>query len=560
MISNEFFSIGESSVQVGKKSTLAPELNAQSGDFSALLFVVLFAPELRSVVASGSTPAENSTTSTKTESETSSVFLKSERVTLGSQRDTVAPLIASAGNAAMLSPGAAGEKPSPIETSQVIFYGKEFNNSPEAAEKGVPINRAVPAPWVKESFDPSHNGKTSVNFGTKVLQTEYWEFQERSSLIESDGLNVVTGEVEIETKGLVTAIEVNSTSSRTGLAPVQLFQAIQGTGPIKFIDNNDNSLRKVSPWSPNPIPYAIGTTKFETLTVAVLDGITTHGTIYVEDATSTGPGHSDSQTIISSDPNLGCNFTKQPSLSPGRKQGKPANMGPALIAEPTTTSEQASMVVYEPSFSTGRSSSETSSLLRESPHGLDRDSETIHVDVEARSPMGPQSEVRTDRLEVAQSTLPLAASKTEPSPWRPVINHVATEIGAAIRFGKRDAVICLDPPELGLVRIDLRVNGDRVEVRVFAECHESRVIIETHLPDLCVALGEHQLELLDVQFQNWMPDGSSWDAGPGGQQHRSGQRQATNDTYRGNSGTGREYRSGQRRRTILMKGRISMWA
>jgi flagellar hook-length control protein FliK len=94
--------------------------------------------------------------------------------------------------------------------------------------------------------------------------------------------------------------------------------------------------------------------------------------------------------------------------------------------------------------------------------------------------------------------------------WSPTIDHVAAEIAGNVRRNKHEAVITLDPPELGKLKIGLTVDGDKVQVRIFVEARESRGLIENHLPDLKQALVSHHLDLVDVRVDggNWNGSGS----------------------------------------------------
>jgi flagellar hook-length control protein FliK len=95
--------------------------------------------------------------------------------------------------------------------------------------------------------------------------------------------------------------------------------------------------------------------------------------------------------------------------------------------------------------------------------------------------------------------------------WSPTINHVAAEIAGNLRRNKHEAVITLDPPELGKLKIGLTVDGDKVQVRIFVEARESQGLIENHLSDLKQALVSHHLDLVDVRV-----DGGSWSGSSGG--------------------------------------------
>ncbi len=49
--------------------------------------------------------------------------------------------------------------------------------------------------------------------------------------------------------------------------------------------------------------------------------------------------------------------------------------------------------------------------------------------------------------------------------WRPVVERLARDIGEHFRVGEQQAVLRLEPPELGKVKIDLRIEGGQLHVR-----------------------------------------------------------------------------------------------
>jgi flagellar hook-length control protein FliK len=92
----------------------------------------------------------------------------------------------------------------------------------------------------------------------------------------------------------------------------------------------------------------------------------------------------------------------------------------------------------------------------------------------------------------------------------PVIDQLADGIVANLRQQKHEAVIALDPPELGSLKINLTLEDGRVQIRILAETHESRNLIENHLPELKQALQVHRLDLVEARI-----DGGSWNGTTG---------------------------------------------
>jgi flagellar hook-length control protein FliK len=92
------------------------------------------------------------------------------------------------------------------------------------------------------------------------------------------------------------------------------------------------------------------------------------------------------------------------------------------------------------------------------------------------------------------------ANENGATPWRPVLDRVAQEIKTHIQFGEHEAVIQLDPPELGKIKIDLRLDGEHIHARIVAEEPSTQALIENHWADLRQALDPRQVDFVNVQF------------------------------------------------------------
>ena len=93
--------------------------------------------------------------------------------------------------------------------------------------------------------------------------------------------------------------------------------------------------------------------------------------------------------------------------------------------------------------------------------------------------------------------------------WRPMVERLARDIGEHFRVGEQQAVLQLEPPELGKVKIDLRIEGGQLHVRIAAEGQESQALIEHHLPELHQALCAGQIDVGAVRVSQgeWNPGG-----------------------------------------------------
>lgn len=144
--------------------------------------------------------------------------------------------------------------------------------------------------------------------------------------------------------------------------------------------------------------------------------------------------------------------------------------------------------------------------------------------------------------------------------WQPVVRQVSEEIVRQVRIGEQQAVIELEPPELGKIKIDLRVDGEQIHARIVAEEQSTKALIESRLTELRQALEVRQVDLanLQVEQQNvssggqWgqaLSDGSRQGRGPWQDDSGFADRSANDAAQRENSQT-----------PASDPGRISMWA
>jgi len=112
-----------------------------------------------------------------------------------------------------------------------------------------------------------------------------------------------------------------------------------------------------------------------------------------------------------------------------------------------------------------------------------------------------------------------------PTTWRPAIERLAEDMVSRLRVGQRDAVIQLDPPELGKIRIDLRMEGDKLHARIVTEAHGAQSLLENHLPELRQALQANQVDLADVRVWHGSGNGAGGELSQGFQQTPQGRQQ-----------------------------------
>ncbi len=103
--------------------------------------------------------------------------------------------------------------------------------------------------------------------------------------------------------------------------------------------------------------------------------------------------------------------------------------------------------------------------------------------------------------------------------WSATIERLAAEISNHARQGLHDrheVSMRLEPPELGGLKIELSLDGDRLQARITAEVAETGGLIQTHLSELRQALQAHSLDLVNVQVDlgAWSGLSSGLDQGP----------------------------------------------
>lgn len=147
------------------------------------------------------------------------------------------------------------------------------------------------------------------------------------------------------------------------------------------------------------------------------------------------------------------------------------------------------------------------------------------------------------------------------STWHPTIERVAGEIVGHIQINKREAILHLDPPELGKIKIDLHLNGDKLQAHIFAEAHEAQSLIENHMQELRQALQANNFDLVDVRVQG------GWHQAMGDAMHgfpQQQQQQAAGQQERtwasGNGPEAEVVEPQSNHGSTSAPGRVSMWA
>jgi flagellar hook-length control protein FliK len=142
--------------------------------------------------------------------------------------------------------------------------------------------------------------------------------------------------------------------------------------------------------------------------------------------------------------------------------------------------------------------------------------------------------------------------------WRPMVERLARDIGEHFRVGEQRAVLQLQPPDLGRVTIDLRIEDGQLHVRIAAEGQESQGLIENHLSELRQALRAGQIEVADlrVTLGDWQGStgmGQNFNQAPHG-------RQEAPRVFAGFTGRDETVAEHPPQPRPSADGRVSMWA
>jgi flagellar hook-length control protein FliK len=91
-----------------------------------------------------------------------------------------------------------------------------------------------------------------------------------------------------------------------------------------------------------------------------------------------------------------------------------------------------------------------------------------------------------------------AADRTRPESARDPVDQIATRLGEVRGQGRHELSLRLDPPDLGAVRIDARLEGARLHVQIRAEHAPTGELLADALPRLRESLVQQGFVPADV--------------------------------------------------------------
>jgi len=124
-------------------------------------------------------------------------------------------------------------------------------------------------------------------------------------------------------------------------------------------------------------------------------------------------------------------------------------------------------------------------------HGEREHSQGIGLIADARAASGPAAAGAADG---GQRTAPAATTRSP-------VEQVADHIGIAHREGREEVSFRLEPPELGAVRIQAVLDGQRLTLHIRTEHDAARVALEQSLPQLRETLSQQGIEANRVTIE-----------------------------------------------------------
>src|ERR1043166_4980789 len=174
------------------------------------------------------------------------------------------------------------------------------------------------------------------------------------------------------------------------------------------------------------------------------------------------------------------NIAAQDNHSPKRTDGAP-------VVENSTNTSHSTVTTTTAGSKDSATTQEQNPGFRFDNHGEKTSHENVGTSHDPYSRLNSASAVLTPNG--AANAQELGTPDAKPAGnLSPVIEQIANNIAANVSQNRHEAVITLNPPELGSLKINLSLDGGKLQVHIIAEAHESRALIENHLSELKQAL------------------------------------------------------------------------
>jgi len=109
-----------------------------------------------------------------------------------------------------------------------------------------------------------------------------------------------------------------------------------------------------------------------------------------------------------------------------------------------------------------------------------------------------QGQVHTQGFDAAKAmpqTPMVQLSNGYQIPESQIFDQVVTQISGSINGESGRMVLRLQPAELGSLKLELKIEGDRVQAHLHAQTHQVQEVLERNLPQLRSALAEQGLKI-----------------------------------------------------------------
>jgi flagellar hook-length control protein FliK len=123
---------------------------------------------------------------------------------------------------------------------------------------------------------------------------------------------------------------------------------------------------------------------------------------------------------------------------------------------------------------------------------LDQLVQPAHHNLQSQGQVHPQG---FDAVKGMPQTPTVQLSNGYQIPESQIFDQVVTQISGSVNGESGRMVLRLQPAELGSLKLDLKIEGDRVQAHLHAQTHQVQEVLERNLPQLRSALAEQGLKI-----------------------------------------------------------------
>jgi len=154
---------------------------------------------------------------------------------------------------------------------------------------------------------------------------------------------------------------------------------------------------------------------------------------------------------------------------------------------------------------------------------LDQLVQPAHHNLQSQGQVHPQG---FDAVKGMPQTPTVQLSNGYQIPESQIFDQVVTQISGSVNGESGRMVLRLQPAELGSLKLDLKIEGDRVQAHLHAQTHQVQEVLERHLPQLRSALAEQGLKIDQFQVNVDQRQAEGQFDGQAQYQHQGSERQS----------------------------------